>query len=260
MWRLVFLEIDKLLHKRLLVGGTCGLALIPILVAVTLKYGGSVVQVQGQTPMDGFVSLRLALFFAMDFFVPLFVAILTADTLAGEWSEGVLRLSLMRPVRRSRLLLAKGLAVFLATAFALMAFAVTGLAAGWLLFEHNALYLTPTETISGGAAALRVVGAAGVAALGLTVMTGITLLLSLFIHRPTGAALCAVAVTFGSKLLGRLQSAEPWLPTTYMGTWQKLLAPVAAGELARDLTLLLVFVALLIGSAALVFERADLEA
>jgi len=260
MWRLVCLEIDKLLHKRLLLGGTAGLALIPLLVAVTMKYGGGVVQVQAQTPINGYASLRFGLFFAMGFFVPLFVAILAADTLAGEWSDGILRLSLMRPVGRTRLLVAKGLAVFIATLFAMTVFTIVGLAAGWVFFDHNVLYLTPTEPVSGWAAALRVVATAGVAALGLTLQVGITLLLCLFIHRPTGAALCAVAVTFGCQLLGKFKAVEPWLPSTYMGTWQKVLEPLAGGELVRELALMLLFAALLIGGSALVFERADLEA
>ena len=75
-----------------------------------------------------------ALTVELPLFLPMAVAVISGDTVAGEANVGTLRYLLATPVRRSRLLSVKYLALLISTAFAVLLIAVVGVVLGLVLF------------------------------------------------------------------------------------------------------------------------------
>src|SRR5579863_7891277 len=84
----------------------------------------------------------------MPFFVPLSIAVVAGDSIAGEASMGTLRYLLVRPAGRSRLLLAKGIVLALFCLVAALAVVVAGLIAGVAFFPHGQVVTLSGTTIS----------------------------------------------------------------------------------------------------------------
>src|ERR1700678_3629259 len=77
-----------------------------------------------------------ALTVAMPFFIPLSVAVVAGDSIAGEANLGTLRYLLVQPAGRTRLLVAKGVVLALFCVVAAVDIAIVGLVAGIVFFPH----------------------------------------------------------------------------------------------------------------------------
>src|SRR6059058_1497740 len=116
------------------------LAAVPIAVAVAVRLSGegpspgSGPRFFDQVTHNGVFAALVGLTVTLPFFLPLAIAVVAGDTIAGEAGLGTLRYLLVRPCGRSRLLVTKGvtLAVFCITAA--LTVAVAGIAIGAVLF------------------------------------------------------------------------------------------------------------------------------
>ena len=139
MRRTVRAEIFKLVRRRATWLSIAGLAALPLLLGLFLRLAPA----QGpEGPasgvMNGYVLILVTVSTAMLFFAPLVSAFIGADLLAQEMGDGTLKLSLMRPVSRVQVLLAKCLAC-LAYSVALVAgLWLVALAVGGVLFHYGA--------------------------------------------------------------------------------------------------------------------------
>ena len=82
---------------------------------------------------DGQLYPAAALALVLPVFLPVAVAVVAGDSIAGEASAGTLRYLLTRPVGRTRLLVAKLVAVIAFTMLAVIAVTVTSYATGVLI-------------------------------------------------------------------------------------------------------------------------------
>lgn len=174
-----------------------------------------------------------ALALDLPIFLPVAVAMFAGDAVAGEAAHGTLRYLLIRPVGRSRLLVAKllGVAVFVSVAILLVV--LTSFFVGTGLFGTGAgqaaavgqpggvtsLSGSPLSPFDLGLRLLAAIGYIVVSMLGVGV---IALFLSTVTDSALGAALGTLAVLITSEVLTTLDAAavvKPYLPTNYWLAW-----------------------------------------
>ena len=176
-----------------------------------------------------------ALAVVLPIFLPVSVAVVAGDAVAGEASSGMLRYLLARPVGRTRLLVAKLIALVTFVLVAVLAVAGTSYIAGRLLFGDkpvavgasgittnviaNSLSgtsLTPADIL------VRTAGAVTFIAVSMLGVGAIALFLSTLTDSALAAALGALAALITSGVLVALNSAaaiSPYLPTRYWLSW-----------------------------------------
>ena len=111
----------------------------------------------GITDNGLFVALA-ALSVELGLFLPIAVAAISADSIAGEAHQGTLRYLLTVPVERTRMLLVKYTAVVIFTFAATLLVAATGTLIGLALFGGGPVTLLSGAQVSLGEGSLRLLG------------------------------------------------------------------------------------------------------
>ena len=187
-----------------------------------------------------------ALALVLPLFLPLAVAVVAGDAVAGEAQAGTLRYLLLRPVGRTRLLVAKLVSIVAFTMLAVLAVSLSALAVGVLLFgaepqsSLSGPQLTTTQTVVRTVIAVLYVGWSMVG------VGSVALFLSTVTDSPLAAALGAIAVLVTSGVLVGLDAAsgvQPYLLTRYWFDFADLFRePVQWRDLARGTALQAVYV------------------
>ena len=170
-----------------------------------------------------------ALALVLPVFLPITVAIVAGDAVAGEASAGTLRYLLVRPVGRLRLLAAKLVSVAVFVLLAVLLVTVTGYLVGVALFGFgpdaggaggvtslSGAVLSPAELV--GRTALVV----GYLALCMLALGAVGLFFSTVTDSPLAAALGVLALVVTSAALQPLDAAaalQPYLPTRHWLAW-----------------------------------------
>jgi ABC-2 type transport system permease protein len=206
-------------------------------------------------------------------FLPIAVAVLAGDSVAGEASGGTLRYLLVRPVGRTRLLVAKLVAVSVFVIMAVIAVVATSFVTGAALFglgspaavgqaggvtSLSGVPLTPFQLT------LRLIAAVGFVTVSMLGVAAIAVFLSTVTDSALGAALGALAVLVASEVLVVLDAADavhPFLPTRYWLAWVDFFRdPILYRDIERGVGLQLVYVAVLLGAAWANFVTKDVTA
>jgi ABC-2 type transport system permease protein len=203
-------------------------------------------------------------------FLPVSVAVLAGDSVAGEANAGTLRYLLVRPVGRTRLLVAKLVALCAFVLFAIGMVVLTSYLTGVTLFgaEQGEQVSLPVEvtSLSGQAItpaelAARMLGTVGYITLSMLGVAAIALFLSTVSDSPLGAAMGALAVLVTSQVLVTLDAAaavKPYLPTRYWLAWIDFFRdPILWRDIERGVGLHLVYVAVLLLAAWANFMTRD---
>jgi ABC-2 type transport system permease protein len=172
-----------------------------------------------------------ALALVLPVFLPITVAVVAGDTVAGEASTGMLRYLLVRPVGRLRLLVAKLVSVAAFVLLAVLLVTVTSYLVGVAAFGFgpdaelggaggvtslSGAVLSPAEL------AARTAGVVGYLALCMLALGAVGLFFSTLTDSPLAAALGVLAVVVTSAALQPLDAAaaiEPLLPTAHWLAW-----------------------------------------
>jgi ABC-2 type transport system permease protein len=211
-----------------------------------------------------------ALALVLPVFLPVAVAVVGGDSVAGEASTGMLRYLLVRPVGRTRLLVAKLIAMIVYVLGAVVAVAVSSYVVGVMLFGKgtaqavgqpggitslSGIALTPGELL------LRLAGAIAYISISMLGVGAIALFLSTITDSALGAALGALAALVASEVLVTLDAAatiKPYLPTTYWLAWVDFFRnPIFWRDIERGLGIQAVYVAVLLGAAWANFATRD---
>jgi ABC-2 type transport system permease protein len=208
-----------------------------------------------------------ALAIVLPLFLPVAVAVIAGDSIAGEAQAGTLRYLLTRPVGRSRLLVAKLIAVLAFVLVAVVVVAGTGYLVGKLLLGNQALTASTSVTSVSGSALTpgqvlgRTLLAVGYVALSMLGVAAMALLLSTFTDSPLSASLGALAFLIGSSLLLTLNASHsiaPYLPTRYWLSFVDLFRdPILWRNVERGVLLQVVYVVVLLGAAWANFSTKD---
>jgi ABC-2 type transport system permease protein len=208
-----------------------------------------------------------ALAIVLPIFLPVVVAVLAGDAVAGEAGTGMLRYLLVRPVSRTRLLVAKLLALVLFVLVAVSAVVGTGYLVGVSLFEAQpgAAAFTSVSGVpmSRTELALRITAAmlyVGVSMLG---VGAIALFLSTMTDSPLAATLGALAAMVTSQVLVTLDAAgavRPYLPTRYWLAWIDFFRdPIAWRDIERGIGIQAVYLAVFLAAAWANFATKDVK-
>jgi ABC-2 type transport system permease protein len=213
-----------------------------------------------------------ALAIVLPIFLPVTVAVVAGDSVAGEAGSGMLRYLLTRPVSRTRLLVAKLLALTVFVLVAVVCVAVTGYAVGVNLFEaaptSGGLTAGGLTSVSGvPMSPAELAGRIAIAVLYIAVsMLGvgaIALFLSTVTDSSLGAALGALAAMVASQVLVTLDAAgsvRPYLPTRYWLAWLDLFRdPIVWRDVERGLGIQAVYVAVFLAAAWANFATKDVR-
>ncbi len=211
-----------------------------------------------------------AMALVMPVFLPVSVSVLAGDAVAGEATTGTLRYLLIRPVGRTRLLVAKLVALVAFVLFAIVTVLVTSYLTGISLFgaaQEGGVVLPPDVTSLSGATitpaglVLRLLATVGYITVSMLGVAAIALFLSTLTESALGAAMGALAVLVTSQVLATLEAASaigPYLPTRYWLAWVDFFRdPVLWRDIERGAGLQLIYLAVLLGAAWANFMTRD---
>jgi len=281
-------ELVKLVRRPrswVSIGLLCGLpVIVAVFVAVT-----HLVPPPGQGPTllsavlsNGSLYPAAALAIVLPIFLPVAVAVVAGDAIAGEAGSGMLRYLLARPVGRTRLLVAKLIALVIYTLTAVLAVAATAYITGKLLFGSQPVAVsnsgggaTPTIIAAHAAAAslsgttltpadifIRTVGAISFIGVSMLGVGAIALFLSTLTDSSLGAALGALAALVTSEVLVTLNAAgviNPYLPTRYWLAWVDFFRqPILWRNIDRGFAVQAIYVVVLLACAWANFATKDI--
>ncbi|NJP49198.1 ABC transporter permease [Streptomyces sp. SBST2-5] len=246
------------------------LALLGVLVAVPVLIGVAVrIETGGGAPGGGgggegpaFISqvtnnglflVFAALAATLPFFLPMAVAVVAGDAVAGEASAGTLRYLLVAPAGRTRLLLTKYATVLAFCLVATLAVAVSALTVGALLFPLGDLTTISGTRIGFAEGLVRALLIALVVAASLVGVAA----LGLFVSTLTNSGIAAMATTVGLLItvqildhIPQLHALHPYFFSHYWLSFADLMRePVYWENLTRNLGLQALYAAVF-GSAA----------
>jgi len=219
-----------------------------------------------------------ALAIVLPIFLPVAVAVVAGDSIAGEAGSGTLRYLLARPVGRTRLLVAKLVALVVYTLAAVALVTGTAYLTGIMLFGAQAIAATPSglttsnlaagaTTLSGTAMtptdiALRTLGAVSFIVVSMLGVGAIALFLSTITDSALGAALGALAALVTSEVLVTLNAAsavDPYLPTRYWLAWIDFFRePIVWRNIERGFAVQGIYVVVFLGAAWAHFATKDI--
>lgn len=229
------------------------IAMIPVLLAIAV-YLSTDRLAPGEGPpfldrvtQNGLFTGFTAMLLAMPLFLPLTIAVVAGDTIAGEAGLGTLRYLLIAPVGRARLLIVKylGTLVFtLAGTFTLMTF---GALIGAILFPIGPVTLLSGDVIQVPEALARMALVAVYTTVSMMGMLALGLFISTLTTIPVGAMTGVLIASGVSQILDNLPQfswLHEWLFTHYWLNFADILRqPMELSSLGSNLMLQLGYVA-----------------
>ena len=206
-----------------------------------------------------------ALAIVLPLFLPIAVAVVAGDAVAGEAQAGTLRYLLVRPSGRTRLLVAKLVALMAFVLVTVVVVAAVGYVVGTTLFDAQPV--GGGTSVSGTSLSQQELAGRSLMAIGyVTVsMLGVAafgLFFSTLTDSPLAAALGALAVLVTSSLLFTLDAASPiapYLPTRYWLAFVDLFRdPILWRDVTRGIALQGVYVGVLLTAAWANFTTKDI--
>jgi ABC-2 type transport system permease protein len=266
---MIVVELRKML-RRPRTWATIGvLNALPVLVAVLLVLTDLAPR-PGEGPpflsavlSNGALYPLAALAIVLPLFLPIAVAVVAGDAIAGEAQAGTLRYLLARPSGRTRLLVAKLVAVLAFVFVTVLVVAGVGYVLGATLFEAQPAAGTSVSGTSLTAEELgvRTMLAIGYVAVSMLGVAAFALFFSTMTDSPLGATMGALAVLVASSLLFTLDAASPiapYLPTRYWLAFVDFFRdPILWRDITRGLALQAVYVGVLLTAAWANFTTKD---
>ncbi len=216
--------------------------------------------------------------------IPILVALVAGDAISGEANMGTLRLLLTKPISRTQIILVKFAASVIYTIGLLIWMALMALFVSLLIFgaddmlifrvkgdESQILQITKDDIM------WRYFAAFGYAAVALTVIAALAILLSVFAENSIGPIIATVCIVIVCTIISNINvpiidnTIKPWLFTSYLVGWKGFfyIGTNADGEplkgtienwlaIRNSLYILLAHIFILISAAVIVFKRKDI--
>ena len=272
---MILVELRKLFRRPRTWATIAALCALPIAVAILLAVTDLAPR-PGEGPAflsavlsNGNLFPLAALGIVLPLFLPIGVAVVAGDSIAGEAQAGTLRYLLARPAGRTRLLVAKLVAVIAFVLVTVVIVAAVGYVLGQTLFATPPPGATPVPisvSVSGtplttGEIAGRSFLAIGYVAVSMLGVAAFGLFFSTLTDSSLGATLGALAVLVASSLLFTLDAASPiapYLPTRYWLAFVDLFRdPILWRDILRGLALQGVYVGVLLAASWANFMTKD---
>ena len=216
--------------------------------------------------------------------VPILVALVAGDAISGEANMGTLRLMLTKPISRTQIILVKFAASFIYTVLLLVWMAIIALFISLAIFgaddmiifrvkgdESQILQITKDDIM------WRYFAAFAYAAVALTVIAALALLLSVYAENSIGPIIATVCIVIVCTVISNInvpiidKTIKPWLFTSYLVGWKGFfyIGTTDEGEpikgsienwaaIRNSLYILLAHIFLLLSVTVIVFRRKDI--
>ncbi len=200
--------------------------------------------------------------------IPLLVALVAGDSLAGEAGMGTLRLLLSKPVSRMQLVLVKFMGSFIYTLLLIIWLAIIALFLSLLLFgqgdminlKSDAFILLLKDDIM-----WRYAAAFAFAMLAMTTIASMSILLSAFADNSIGPIMTTMGIVVVLTILSNLELplfslVKPYLFTTHMIGWKGFFDdPVPYAAIGKSAFVLVAYTLIFLTATILYFNRKDIK-
>ena len=216
--------------------------------------------------------------------VPILIALIAGDAISGEANMGTLRLLLTRPISRTQIILIKFAASFVYTLALLVWMAVMALFVSLAIFgtddmlifrvkgdESQILQITQDDIM------WRYFAAFAYAAVALTVIAALAMVLSVFAENSIGPIIATVCIVIVCTVVSNINvpiidnNVKPWLFTSYLVGWKGFFYINSTEEgipikgslenwpaIRNSLLILGAHIVLLLGIAIIAFRKKDI--
>ncbi len=200
--------------------------------------------------------------------IPLLVALVAGDALAGEAGTGTLRLLLTKPISRSTLVWAKFAASVVYTLLLLLWLAALSLGVSLMIFGSGDLINMKSDAmvmILENDVAWRYLAAFGFAAVSMTAVAALAVLLSVFAENSIGPIVSTMGIILFFTIITNLglpsfDLVKPYLITTHMIAWKGFFSdPVPGAAIGKSAVILCVYIILFISTTIFIFNRKDIR-
>ncbi len=245
-WRLLASELHLVFRRWRNLALLGVLAVLPIVLGVALRLstpngGGDgpnaffFDQLAGNGVFLAFIALTIMLTLVL----PLTIAVVAGDAVAGEAGTGTLRYLLTVPAGRTRLLSVKFVAVVIYGLAGTLIVAVISLILGVALFPAGPVTLLSGTTVPLADGLVRLLFVALYVAAGMAALGAIGLALSTLTEHPIAAIAATLIVAVASEVadnVPQFAAAGPYLPTHWWLSFDALLrSPIATSDLLHGL-------------------------
>ena len=229
-------------------------ALFPLVMGIGLKAAaphpeggnGAGVAFFNQLAGNGVFLTFIALTLLLILVLPVVVAVVSGDSVAGEAGYGTLRYLLAVPAGRTRLLIVKYLAIVAWATAATFIVAVVALLAGVVLFPVGPVTLLSGTTVSLADGLLRVLLVTLYVCAAMAAVGAIGLAISTFTEHAIGAIAAVMILIVASEVVDQIPqfaAVAPYLPTHWWNMFDSLLrTPVDTTTLWHGLTSFAVYI------------------
>ena len=291
MWTLLRIELFKIFHRPRTYIPFAAIAAMILIIQLGLKFDGrSYLELMMSSLSDSFIipygmimNGYLVAFVILNTLliqVPLLVALVAGDIIAGEANMGTLRLLVIRPVSRTRLLLVKFYASVIYTVLLLVWMALLALFLSMLLFGTNDMMIarnTVMEQIKSSDVLWRYIAAFGYATVALSTVAALAFLLSVFAENSIGPIVSTISIVIVLTILSEMRiplydnTVKPWLFTSHMLAWKGFFYSRSDGQgaaitgsvenlpaILRSLGILLGYIVAFVTTAIVAFNKKDI--
>jgi len=268
--RLLRSELGLVFGRRRNLALLAVLGAIPVLLGIVLRVsspqpgggGGDGPAFLGQVTGNGVFLAFLALVVELTLILPLAVAVVSGDSVAGEAGRGTLRYLLAVPAGRTRLLGVKFAAVVAFCLCACFLVAAVAVVLGAILFPVRPVTLLSGTTIPLAEGLVRLLFVVLYIAAGMAALGAIGLAISTFTEHAIGAIAALLVIAVASEVadtVSQIAVVHPYLPTHWWLSFDALLrSPVDWPELTRGLVSFAVYAVIFCSVAWARFTTADI--
>lgn len=291
MWQLLQIELFKIFRRPRTYIPFAAIAAMILIIQLGLKFDGkSYLELMMSSLSDSFyvpygmiMNGYLVAFVILNTLliqVPLLVALVAGDVVAGEANMGTLRLLVIHPVSRTRLLLVKFSASVIYTLLLLIWMALLALFLSMWIFGTNDMLIarnTVMEQIRSSDVLWRYIAAFGYATVALSTVAALAFLLSVFGENSIGPIVSTISIVIVLTILSEMRipmydnTVKPWLFTSHMLAWKGFFYSQSDGNgaalpgtvenlpaILRSLAILIGYIVLFVTTAIWTFNKKDI--
>lgn len=202
--------------------------------------------------------------------IPFLIALVAGDIVSSEATSGTVRLLLIRPPSRGKIIAAKYLGALFYAASLVAFLGIISVLVGLILFGSGDLIVNFHRQfrivfIPEGSAPTRMLLAFGAAFWSMATVASLAFLFSTLAENSIGPIIGTMAVVIIFFVIGNFpfeffESVKPYLFTTYMSLWQDFFnEPIPWGETSRSAMILGLHSLGLFLAAFLIYQRKDIR-
>jgi ABC-2 type transport system permease protein len=277
MWTILRIELFKIFKRPRTYISFAAIAAIVLLIQLALYLdGGTYVQfmlqgIENTFNIDGKIMhgylICYVILQTLLIHVPLLIALIGGDMIAGEANMGTLRLLISKPVSRTNLLMSKFVATASYTLLLLLWMAFLSLLVSILAFGVGDLMIFKSEQIvilKKSDVMWRYFAAFGFAAIAMVTVAALSFFLSLFAENSIGPIVatmsiiivCTILTTMDLPLFNKI---KPFLFTSHMLGWKGFFDdPVNYAAIFKSAAILLLHIIGFVGASVMVFRKKDI--